>query len=602
MRQADDKSVTYPERWVSGRSPDATQLRRFWLWMLLLTGVAAALRLWQLDFQSYWYDELFSAHVSAPDNSLRAVVSQTVADVHPPLYQVLLWAAYKLFGYTEWVGRLPSVVAGVFTVVGVALLGRRLYGLYIGAFAAALASLNYYLVYFSQEARSYALLVCLFVFSMHCFVALLQENSRRWLFAYVLVTLSLFYTHYFGLLVLPVQGAALMFWFAVHRRLDTRLLRQALLALMLLAVGILPLISVIISHATLSQFWIWQPSLWVFVNYVHTYFASTVLAVFIVLFVIVALAYSLRDAIKIGPQRGNAFAALLLITWIVIGYMLPWLWGKFNQPVLTDRNTIMLVPPILLLAASGWWRLKGLWLRRIIAGFLLLFAVYQLLIGTQYYSAPIKHQYREVVQKIREFKPSTYVYALQDNSTKFNVYFRQLGYPWLAGDGQQLSSDLQSGQAPSLLWVVDGHLQRLTSDVMEQYELKELGRYRYREVVAVLYIDPSAAVTADPGDLSAGASCASEHRVRLPAAEVDGWLVYFGPSESCEAVTEFNIISTRTGTEGAKLFVQAGPVPTVVPADNAEVLPVEWIIRTHTPSAVPVVWGVTTSRNQHQIR
>lgn len=591
MQRPEAKAVRDKSQPLAGRSADAAALRGFWLWVLLIAGLAMALRLWRLDFQSYWYDELFSAHVSAPDNPLRSVIDQTIADVHPPLYQVLLWTAYKLLGYTEWAGRLPSVIAGVFTVVGVAVLGRRLYGPHVGLFAAALAALNYYLLYFSQEARSYALLVCLCVFSMYCFVCVLQTGSRRAVFAYVLVTLGLIYTHYFGLLVLPVQGAALILWFVLRRQLDMRLLRQALLALLLLAAGMMPLMSVVVSHATVPQFWIWQPSPWIFINYFQTYFASGFLAVCIALLVAVALGFSLRDGCRGSAMQGEAFAPLLLLIWMILGYGLPWLWGTFNQPMLTDRNTIILVPPLLLLAASGWSRLEGAWLRSVVAGFLLLLSAYQLLIGTQYYSLPVKHQYRDIVHRIRAFEPPAYVYALQDNRTKFNVYFRQLGYPWEAADGLKLESDLQSGQAPALLWVVDAHLQRLKSDVMERYGLEEVGRYRYRGVVAVLYINPAAAVLADPAP-SAGASCATEHRVRLPAATVDDWLVHFSADERCAPVAEFSITTLQAGAEVATRLVETGPVPAILPSSNTEALPLEWIIRTPEPSGTPSVWGV----------
>ncbi len=63
-------------------------------------------------------------------------------------------------------------------------------------------------------------------------------------------------------------------------------------------------------------------------------------------------------------SRFTAFGVAALCLWILIGYMLPWGRGLVGQPVITDRNTIMLVPPMLILAALGlrcipWPRLQN---------------------------------------------------------------------------------------------------------------------------------------------------------------------------------------------------------------------------------------------------
>ncbi|WP_395601407.1 hypothetical protein AB4P97_17530 [Pseudomonas sp. A1230] len=87
--------------------------------------LGAMLRSYQLFEKSLWMDELFSAWASDPENDFNTVFHRTVEDVHPPLYQILLWGIYKVFGYGEMVGRVFSVVLGVAVIPMMYVLGRK---------------------------------------------------------------------------------------------------------------------------------------------------------------------------------------------------------------------------------------------------------------------------------------------------------------------------------------------------------------------------------------------------------------------------------------------------------------------------------------------
>ena len=83
------------------------------------------------------------------------------SESNPPLYYVLAWAWSKLFG-TGAVGlRSLSALFGAATIPIAYLIGRELLSRRAGLIAAALVALNPMLIWYSQEARSYALLVFL---------------------------------------------------------------------------------------------------------------------------------------------------------------------------------------------------------------------------------------------------------------------------------------------------------------------------------------------------------------------------------------------------------------------------------------------------------
>ncbi len=128
--------------------------------LALVIAAGAALRFATLDAQSLWYDEAVTARLLRMD--LGAML-QVIPDSEstPPLYYVLAWLWTHVFGTGEAGMRSLSALLGTATIVVVWALGRRLGGDRAGLAAAALVAVNPMLVWFSQEARAYALLALL---------------------------------------------------------------------------------------------------------------------------------------------------------------------------------------------------------------------------------------------------------------------------------------------------------------------------------------------------------------------------------------------------------------------------------------------------------
>src|SRR6202044_4007053 len=149
------QAAAAPAPAARGRSSTAS-----WWPLAAITILAAVLRLSTLDLQSFWYDEAFTpVHVLHP--SLWATLrSVTHTENTPPLWYVLEWADARLLGTGELALRLPSALAGIATVpvawaIGRELEGRR--GRGAAAVCAALVAVNPLFVWYSQEARAYAL-------------------------------------------------------------------------------------------------------------------------------------------------------------------------------------------------------------------------------------------------------------------------------------------------------------------------------------------------------------------------------------------------------------------------------------------------------------
>ena len=551
-------------------SVESLSRRQAGICLLFIAVAACASRLAQLDFQSYWYDELFSAHFSNPAHSLSTVVELTVADVHPPLFQVLMWLSYQACGYTEWAGRLPSAMAGIIAIAAIFLLGRELFGRTVGVYAALFATLNFYLLYYAQEARSFALLYCLSTVSFLFFVRVLHGHSGWNVAAYVVATLMLLYTHYFGFLMLVVQALCMIVFVVAQGSLNQRLKAHAAVAGGLLLLGVLPLLPVVLGHAAIDQFWIWQPPPNFIVSYFAGYFASPVLVIFIFLLILIAV---IGSAFR-RPWQQQQIGVLMLLIWVVVGYALPWLRGEFGLPVLTDRNTIMLVPAVLLLAAVGLSLLPWRAVQRALIIAFVLYGSYFLLLDRQYYSSPVKQDYRGMTAALTGFHSALPVYALKDNDNKFNVYFEQTGSELRAQDISQLEAALAAGSAPTLFWLVDGHLRSLQTDLPERHRLIEVGRLRYYGTFANLYVNPAVARRldtrlADPVDAASG----RQTRVLMSqqAWQADGrdWLLISAEVPAGETAGSAVVVSLERAGEADQPVTRASDtLPWLIPVSG----------------------------------
>src|SRR6188472_628806 len=180
---------------------------RYWP-VLALTLLGAVLRFPTLDRQSFWLDELVTA--SLLDRGLGDVVREIPrTEATPYLYYVVAWLWNSVFGLGE-VG-LPSLsaLAGTATIpvaygAGVVLVSRR-----AGIVAAALVATSPFLVWYSQEARSYALLTLLGAGTVLAFA--LSLRGGRWsLAAWAVLSALAVATHYYAVFLVAAEALWLL--------------------------------------------------------------------------------------------------------------------------------------------------------------------------------------------------------------------------------------------------------------------------------------------------------------------------------------------------------------------------------------------------------
>lgn len=181
----------------------------FWskLCIPAITAVAFALRLHRLDYPSLWFDEGITLwKIQQP---LLSIFLLGRSDTVPPLYYCLLKGWVMIFGRSDMVVRLFSVVIGTANIPLVYFLARRLLGVRVGIAAALVLTFSSFHIQYSQEARSYALTLLLFTLGLYSLV-LLHDNSSRLNWAgYSLCAVLMLYSH--GLSFLYLASLNLFF-------------------------------------------------------------------------------------------------------------------------------------------------------------------------------------------------------------------------------------------------------------------------------------------------------------------------------------------------------------------------------------------------------
>jgi 4-amino-4-deoxy-L-arabinose transferase-like glycosyltransferase len=172
---------------IDGVTPTA------WSWLLALSALALVLRVIALD-APIWIDEVFSL-LDTFRMPLGELVTTYRTDNQHPLYAFAARISLVVFGESAWSIRLPAVLFGVASVPALYLLGKEAAGEREGWMAAALLTVSYHHVWFSQNARGYTALAFFSIVGTYALLRGLRSGHRGWFVGYAVIAGLGAYTH-----------------------------------------------------------------------------------------------------------------------------------------------------------------------------------------------------------------------------------------------------------------------------------------------------------------------------------------------------------------------------------------------------------------------
>lgn len=369
--------------------------------LALIVVVGAGLRFYGLELQSLWLDEILTWNLSGRP-VLGEVIDAAPADHIPPAYPILMFYVIRCLGDSEVMLRLPSAVAGVLAIPMIYLLGARIYSRREGLVAALLMAFSITPIRCSQEARVYSILLLLLLVSFYFWFELVRalESGERpsWTvqLGYVTSAIAAGYLHYFGILVIVLQGVGLFALFALR----LHALSRVVVVGAPVAGALLGWLPELLRDSETTRFWIREPSFDSIRDTWTSFFlrpgelkrlAAVLCGVY--------LARTLWVAWR-GPQpaarsvvTSPTFAVVL---WLVLPFVFAFIWSRLMVPILHERYLVVSLPAAYLLFAGAFVHtVPYARAQAALGGALAVMLLYGVVVSGRYYADAHKEQFRE---------------------------------------------------------------------------------------------------------------------------------------------------------------------------------------------------------------
>lgn len=391
------------------------------IWLILLIGLI--LRITSLN-QSFWLDEAINVLAAKNYSFLGMITEYARADFHPPGWFMLLWFWTKFFGYSEIAVRIPSIIFGLLTIYIVYLIGQKLHSKNLGLFSALILAINPLHIYYSQEARMYAMATLAVSINIFLFIKLLKGDKVNY-FSLILINFLILMSDYVAYFIFPAQFIFLLFF---KRR---EILKRWLLALVSAAALSIWWIPIFLSQLDIGSIASAKLPAWKLI--VGGFDYKTVPLTFIK-FIIGRISYSdkLIYAVVLLPisalflfllWRGikfiKGFGRSLILCWIFIPVLLA-TFASMIIPIYSYFRLLFILPGFLILIPLGILSFKS----KIKYGFLVVVLLIELFSALIYLLKPLyqREDWRGLVNFLKPKENAVVLFESSDTLPPFDYY------------------------------------------------------------------------------------------------------------------------------------------------------------------------------------
>jgi len=359
------------------------------LFIIIVAGLI--LRLVDLDGESLWVDEGHAIHLASlePDQ----LIKESSKDNHPPLYSIILHYWKKVTPNTTYYLRLLSVIFGVLSIFLIYKIGKELFNTNTGLISALLLALSVFHIQYSQEIRSYMLVVVLILFSYYLLIRLCKTPKIVYLILFIIVNTLMLYTHFLGWFILFAQNI----YYFLRFPFDKNRIKSLIITNLIIVILAMPWLNILISRFNdlQTEFWVSQPTLLSIPQTILIY-AGTFTMYGIILFILFCtLAFisllNLNER-KIVVRWSDKDQNYLLLLWMGIPILIPFIISVISAPIFIIRMTIGASLAFYILIAHG---LSIIYNKKIILVILVLIIVLSIGNIGIYYGETNKERWKE---------------------------------------------------------------------------------------------------------------------------------------------------------------------------------------------------------------
>ena len=317
--------------------------------LFILIGVF--LRAYQLNFENYWLDEMISYWVADPNISYTEAVirREQLGATSPVLFDLILRKYLFFFSYEPEYGRHVPLIFGALSIPFLGILSHQISKNNSYLLTIFLASINVYLISYSQEVRPYSFIFFLSIINLIFYNKIVSKNKKifnKIIFfnLFVFFSVLMLSSHPFTFIILISQIINSIFVFLFFKKKNYLFF---LSVFFILLIYLLFNFDYIISHLSYSKYFLAHEDWKFYYNYYFSRFFGSKIMGIIYLSTLIYLIVTLRK--KIFYTLNNY---LLLIFILIFSYIIPLAYAYLKTPILTDRYIIFVLIPILILISS----------------------------------------------------------------------------------------------------------------------------------------------------------------------------------------------------------------------------------------------------------
>ena len=167
---------------------ETTPIKRFWLYLLMITALAGGMRLYNLGEYSFWEDELYTVRsagtfgegqVSKQFGQIPSALGMMAAGIDLSKLDRDNVSQWRSLGVTEWRVRIGPCIVGILTILLLGMASRRLLGDRATLIAVLILAVSPWHLFWSQAGRFYALQFLCYNLALVWYLRACLERSAR---------------------------------------------------------------------------------------------------------------------------------------------------------------------------------------------------------------------------------------------------------------------------------------------------------------------------------------------------------------------------------------------------------------------------------------
>lgn len=292
----------------------------------------------RITSNDFWADECYSIINAQYD--FHTMLNNTLLDVHPPLYEYMIWVMAHLFGQTAAVYHILSWIPYMIMLLMTAVIVRKRHGIGSSILLCCMLSTMAPALRNIMEVRMYEWAACFVFGAFLCFEGILLYGRRYDYIAFLIVTLLAAYTHSYALLGVAFLYLTLLIYGFLGNK---KKLSKILLLCLGMFVGYLPwLFRLLKAFRSVGDgnFWITDiPSLKAAAIYI---FDSKIRWILLFLYIVVIIELLWNHIKKKDKEQSYFIIGGLLAVWGV--YVVAYMCSKILSPMLVLRYLYPVCP------------------------------------------------------------------------------------------------------------------------------------------------------------------------------------------------------------------------------------------------------------------